>query len=259
MYGNCYTRHRSFIVDLSRVCFIIIKGLLWQPFFIFKNFVYIRYIYMKYELKVPTSLSDITLGQYQEYIKLPENLKEIQVALKMISIFCNVPEAHAKLIKASDVNLIIDKISKMFTESPSLIKKFKIGKVEYGFIPNLDNITFGEYIDVDTYLSDWDNIERAMAVLYRPIKSKYDNLYNIEEYEAKEAPEYKQMPLSVVMSSILFFYNLGSELCQVMMDYSLKDKQTYQQFQTLVKSGDGINQFSHSLKGILQDLKISLN
>jgi hypothetical protein len=214
---------------------------------------------MKYELKVPTSLNDITLGQYQEYIKLPENLSEVQIALKMITIFCNVPEKHAKLIKASDVNLIIEKISQMFAESPSLIQRFKIGKVEYGFIPVLDNISFGEYIDVDTYLSDWDNIERAMAVLYRPIKSTYNNLYNIEDYEAKDPTEYKQMPLSVVMSSILFFYNLGSDLCQVMMDYSHKDSQIYQQFQTLEQSGDGISQFTHSLKEILQDLKISLN
>ena len=214
---------------------------------------------MKYELKVPTSLNDITLGQYQEYIKLPENLSEVQIALKMITIFCNVPEKHAKLIKASDVNLIIEKISQMFAESPSLIQRFKIGKVEYGFIPVLDNISFGEYIDVDTYLSDWDNIERAMAVLYRPIKSTYNNLYNIEDYEAKDPAEYKQMPLSVVMSSILFFYNLGSDLCQVMMDYSHKDSQIYQQFQTLEQSGGGINQFTHSLKEILQDLKISLN
>jgi len=214
---------------------------------------------MKYELKVPTSLNDITLGQYQEYIKLPENLSEVQIALKMITIFCNVPEKHAKLIKASDVNLIIEKISQMFAESPSLIQRFKIGKVEYGFIPVLDNISFGEYIDVDTYLSDWDNIERAMAVLYRPIKSTYNNLYNIEDYEAKDPAEYKQMPLSVVMSSILFFYNLGSDLCQVMMDYSHKDSQIYQQFQTLEQNGDGISQFTHSLKGILQDLKISLN
>jgi hypothetical protein len=214
---------------------------------------------MKYELNVPTSLSDITLGQYQEYIKLPEGLTENQLALKMITIFCGVSDKVARLIKASDVQVIVDKISLMFQESPTLIRRFKIGGVEYGFVPNLDEITFGEYIDVDTFLSDWDNIERAMAVLYRPIKGKYDNLYNIEPYEPKDAIEYKNMPLSVVMSSILFFYNLGSELCKVMMDYSQTHQEIYQQFQTLDKNGGGINQFTHSLTGILQDLKISLN
>ena len=38
--------------------------------------------------------------------------------------------------------------------------------VEYGFIPNLDDMSFGEYVDLDTYIGDWQNIHRAMAVLY---------------------------------------------------------------------------------------------
>jgi hypothetical protein len=120
-------------------------------------------------------------------------------------------------------------------------------------------MSFGEYIDIDTYLGDWDNIEKAMAVLYRPVQGSYDKLYNIEPYEAKDALEYKHMPLGVVLGSIIFFYNLGSELCQVMMDYSLNQEMTYQQKQTLEQSGGGINQYTDWLTEILQDLKISLN
>ena len=120
-------------------------------------------------------------------------------------------------------------------------------------------MSFGEYIDIDTYLGDWDNIEKAMAVLYRPIQGKYDKLYNIEPYEAKDALEYKFMPLGVVLGSIVFFYNLGSELCQVMMDYSHLEEMTYQQKQTLEQSGVGINQYGDWLTEILSDLKISLN
>jgi len=213
---------------------------------------------MKYELNVPTNLNDITLGQYQQYIKLPEGLTENQIALKMITIFCNVPNKIARNIKASDIQTIVTKLSKMFNETPSLTRRFKIGDIEYGFIPNLDDMSFGEYIDLDTYLGDWDNIERAMAVLYRPIKGKYDTLYNIEEYEVKDATVYKNMPLDAVLGSIVFFYNLGSELCQVTMDY-LHSPQGLQQRATLEQSGDGINQYTDWLTEILQDLKISLN
>jgi len=213
---------------------------------------------MKYELKIPTNLNDITLGQYQQYLKLPDGLTENQIALKMITIFCNVPEKVARLIKASDIQEIVAKLSKMFEENPPLTRRFKIGKTEYGFIPNLEEMSFGEYIDVDTYLGDWDNIERAMAVLYRPIKNTYDSLYNIEPYKVKDALNYKHMPLGVVLGSILFFYNLGSDLCQVMMHYSL-NQGDLQQKATSEQSGDGINQYMHSLTEILQDLKISLN
>jgi hypothetical protein len=214
---------------------------------------------MKYELKVPTSLSDITLGQYQEYLKLPEDLTDNQLALKMISIFCNVSDKVARYIKASDVSRIVEKISLMFKESPTLIQRFKLGKKEYGFIPNLDEMTFGEYIDIDTFLGDWDNIEKAMAVLYRPIQSRYSDKYNIVPYEPRNALKYKEMPLSVVMSSILFFYNLGKELCQVMIHSTHRQEMTFQELQPLDKNGVGINQYLDSLTEILHDLKISLN
>ena len=160
---------------------------------------------MKYQLNVPTSLSDVTLGQYQQYLKMPEGLTENQVALKMITIFCNVPDKVARLIKASDIQQIVSKLSKMFDSTPPLTRRFKIGNVEYGFIPNLDEMSFGEYIDLDTYLGDWENIERAMAVLYRPIKGTYDTLYNIEPYEVKDATVYKNMPLDAALGLLFFF------------------------------------------------------
>ena len=213
---------------------------------------------MKYELNVPTSLNEITLGQYQQYIKLPEGLTETQVALRMVSIFCKVPDKVVRNIKASDIQKIVATLSKMFNTTPPLTRRFKLGKKEYGFIPKLDDISFGEYIDLDTFLGDWDNIERAMAVLYRPIQSKYDSLYNIEPYEAKDALNYKHMPLGVVLGAMVFFYNLGNELCQITMDY-LHSPQGLQQKATLEQNGDGINQYTDWLKETLQDLKISLN
>ena len=213
---------------------------------------------MKYELNVPTSLNEITLGQYQQYIKLPEGLTETQVALRMVSIFCKVPDKVVRNIKASDIQKIVATLSKMFNETPPLTRRFKLGKKEYGFIPKLDDISFGEYIDLDTFLGDWDNIERAMAVLYRPIQGKYDSLYNIEPYEAKDALNYKHMPLGVVLGAMVFFYNLGNELCQITMDY-LHSPQGLQQKATSEQNGDGINQYSDWLKETLQDLKISLN
>ena len=213
---------------------------------------------MKVELIIPNNLNEVTLGQYQEYIKL-KDLSEVEMSLKMIEIFCNLNSEQVRYLKATDVKEVVNIISKMFDSKPSLVNTFKINDIEYGFIPNLDEMSFGEYIDLDTYIGDWDNIEKAMAVLYRPVQGRYDKLYNIEPYEAKDALEYKHMPLGVVLGSIVFFYNLGSELCQVMMDYSLNQEMTYQQKQTLEQSGVGINQYTDWLKETLQDLKISLN
>ena len=91
---------------------------------------------MKVELIVPNSLNEVTLGQYQEYIKL-KDLSETELSLKMIQIFCNLKSEQVRYLKATDVRTVVTIISEMFDSKPSLVNTFKIDGIEYGFIPNL--------------------------------------------------------------------------------------------------------------------------
>ena len=214
---------------------------------------------MKVELIVPNNLNEVTLGQYQEYIKL-KDLSETELSLKMIEIFCKLNSEQVRYLKATDVRNVVTIISEMFDNKPSLVNTFKIDGIEYGFIPNLDEMSFGEYIDLDTYIGDWDNIEKAMGVLYRPVEMRKGNRYHIKEYEAGETEHLKAMPLDAVLGSILFFYRLGNDLCRIMMN-SLEgtEMQDLQAHLNSEVNGDGIQVFTHSLNQILDDLKISLN
>jgi hypothetical protein len=38
-------------------------------------------------------------------------------------------------------------------------------------------LVLGEYIDLDAFLGDWDNMHRAMAVLYRPIEKNMEKVF----------------------------------------------------------------------------------
>ena len=164
------------------------------------------------------------------------------------------------MIKASDVTDIVNIISTMFESKPSLVHTFKMGGVEYGFIPNLDEMSFGEYIDLDTSIGDWDNMEKAMGVLYRPIEIRKGNRYTIKEYDAGDTEHLKDMPLDAVLGSILFFYHLGNELCQTMMNSLGQEEETLlQEYLNSEQNGVGIQAFTLSLNQILDDLKISLN
>ena len=214
---------------------------------------------MKVELTVPNSLNEITLGQYQKYLKL-KDLTETELSLKMIEIFCNVKAEYVRYIKANDVSDIVSIISKMFESKPSLVNTFKLNGVEYGFIPNLDEMSFGEYIDLDTNIGDWDNMDKAMGVLYRPIEIRKDDRYHIKEYDAGDTEHLKDMPLDAVLGSILFFYHLGSELCQVTMNSLNKtEEELLQEYLNSEQNGVGTQVFMHSLNQILGDLNISLN
>jgi len=215
---------------------------------------------MKVEVYIPDTLSEITLGQYQKYLKIQsENEDENFLAIKMIEIFCGLKGDTILAMKAKSIKDITTVLSNMFTEKPQLVKEFKMYGKTYGFIPKLEDMSFGEYIDLDTYIGDSDNLHRAMGVLYRPIKQKYQEKYLIEDYTGTESDIMKDMPMDAVLSSILFFYHLGMDLSQVMMNYLEQEEKDIMRQQILAESGDGINLFSASLKEILQDLKISLN
>tara|TARA_R110001583_G_scaffold15940_1_gene64932 strand:+ start:809 stop:1459 length:651 start_codon:yes stop_codon:yes gene_type:complete len=216
---------------------------------------------MKANINVPTELNEITLKQYQKFLKVQDSKQNNTfLQTKMIEIFCNVKMQDALNIKLSDADRIASLISEMFEQKPDLVKSFWLNNVEYGFVPDLDEITLGEYIDLDTYMGEWENIQIAMNVLYRPIKQKLGEKYLIEEYDPDTKDKLINMPMDAVFGSIIFFYRLGIELSQTMMNY-LENEEGNLQVQGLdfLKNGDGIQAFTDSLEEILQDLKISPN
>ena len=216
---------------------------------------------MRVKITVPNDLSEIKLWQYQKFVKIQEdNTDENFLASKMIEIFCGISLKEAYTLKAKDVHRITGILADMFEQKPHIKTRFVLNGIEYGFIPNLDDMTLGEYVDLDTYLGKWQQVEKAMAVLYRPIINTYKNKYTIEEYKAEGQDVYKDMPMDIVLGSMLFFYRLGIALSRLMTVYLEQNKEKpLPPSLNLGRNGDGINQFLHSLRGILDDLSISLN
>lgn len=202
---------------------------------------------MKINIDVPDSLSEITLSQYQKFEKIDndENRNTNFILHKLVEIFCNLDLRDIIKIKWSSVSKIANSINELFEKDHKLIKTFTLNKKQYGFIPNLDDMTLGEYIDLDNSVSDWQQMHKAMAVLFRPITFKKGQRYLIQEYEAEEEDELKEMPLDVVLGSLFFFYNLRKELLNTIPSYLKLEMQ--KKGMTIVeklpsqKSGDGIS------------------
>ena len=214
---------------------------------------------MNVNIRIPTTLNEITLGQYQEYAKLQE-LSETDLQLKTIEIFCNVPEVVVRNMKATDIVEICGIINNMFDTKHQLISMFKMNGVEYGFIPSLEDMSFGEYVDLDTFIGDNDNLHRAVNVLYRPIEHRKGNRYTIKDYEPNTSEIAKDMPLDAVLGAVVFFYNLGKDLSLVMLNsLDKKNEQTLAEYLTSQPNGGGTIQSMDYLTEILQNLNISLN
>jgi len=215
---------------------------------------------MKLQITVPESLAEINLSQYQRFDKI--NTKENQdtnfLMHKTVEIFCNLELKDIAKIKVSSIKEILNDIDNVFAEKPDLITTFTINNVEYGFIPNLSDMSLGEFVDLDQTLSDWQQMHKAMAVLYRPTTFKKKEKYLIKEYTGKENSEImKMMPLNIVMGAMVFFYNLNRELLESILNYLKREAPNQMNtaaLQTLEINGVGINQSMDLLKGMLPNL-----
>ena len=215
------------------------------------------------ELEVPTTLSDIKLWQYQKYMKVIEQNKTEDAEdeekindflnMKLVEIFCNVSLRDVSRIPLKEYEKVLIILNKAFEEKPKLIQRFTLLDVDMGFIPKLDDITLGEYVDIESNISDWQKMHKAMAVLYRPVNFKSKDKYGISPYKVNEEIQeaMKDMPLDVAISSMVFFYDLGKELLGAIPKYlevNLKKEGMQMLDKHLEKNGVGINQFMHSLK-----------
>lgn len=211
------------------------------------------------KIKIPTSLSDIRLEQFVLFNKLmKESQDENFIQLAMVTVFCDISVEDAKNIVAKDFTEIVNDITKVLSQQPRFIQRFIHEGKEYGFIPNLDEITAGEYIDLESFLRDEETYNKAMSVLYRPILNKRKDLYNIEEYKGSHT-EFNTLNLEIVLGSMLFFWNLSNELLTAMRGYLAQPKNKILLEAALARNGVGINQFLQSLTDVSSILKEQLN
>jgi hypothetical protein len=213
---------------------------------------------MKVKISIPTNLNEIKLSQYQKFLKIVQDNEESDfLNHKMVQIFCGVDLNIVDAMRQKDVEDAVNTIGGLFKQMPPLQQKFEMNGTTFGFIPNLDDMSSGEYMDLDGYITNWDDMHRAMAVLYRPIKQKLGEKYLIEDYEGTEryAEKMKDMPLDVVLGSVVFFWHLGRELLKSTMDYLVENPQIATLNKAnLEKGGDGILQSMHLLREMLDDL-----
>ena len=207
---------------------------------------------MQIEVSVPSSLKEVKLKDYQDYLLIEEPTND-----DMLKCILNIDQKELGKIKASDVDFLLGHVINLFEEKQDLIPKFKMYGIEYGFVPNLDEITYGENKDVTAYINDWGTMHKAMAVLFRPIKQKQRDKYIIEEYEGshKHSEVMKDMPLNVVMGAMVFFYNLTNVLLKSIPSF-LEKEMKKEQMQGVIspENGEAIQNSILLLKQTLQDL-----
>ena len=179
------------------------------------------------QFKLINSWADVTLETWLKLIDFETGTKT-EEATETIAALSDIPKKLVKELSLSDVAVIMSKIAELQAKQDTTLKRIiEINDVEYGFHPDLNKITLGEYADVEQFIKNGieTNLPELMAILYRPIKYKKENIYIIDAYDGEitmRTEEMKQMTAEQVQSALFFFYNFAKVLSGILPSYLME-------------------------------------
>ena len=160
------------------------------------------------ELRLPHRWSDLTLGELQVMMTSENQLERISICTgQSVDKLRTMPQ---KLIEAATAHL-----DQLLTQETARFEKVvEMGGKRFGFVPDWDAFTAGEWIDLETYLEDfWKNAHKVMSVLFREVTYELGEKYEVKKYTAKEdASIFEEMPADLVSGTLLFFWTTRNEL-----------------------------------------------
>ena len=199
---------------------------------------------MKATITIPDNINEISLGQYQRYLTVTEGIEGEFLAQRTVEVFCGIPFSNVILMSHKDVKEISQDMVELVNKEVEVKHRFKIQSQEFGFMPDMEEMTSGEFADLCAYIGKPEDMHKAMAVMFRPITNRVGDKYDIYPYNgSKEFGDLmKFMPLGIALGAMVFFYNLAKELANATHLSILQEmeKEISQDKQISQKDGDSI-------------------
>ena len=199
------------------------------------------------EFKLIKSWNDVTLENWTKLIQHKTKSKSNE-ALTIISELSNIPKDIINKLELSDVATIMGQIGKLQSQADTKLSKIvEIDDKRYGFHPDLDSITLGEYADIETFvkLDVEKHLPEIMAILYRPILDEKNGVYTIEAYDGEiklRTEEMKKMSAQQVQNALVFFWSFAKifvKTLQSSLIRTMKEMTTPEQRSPLPTNGVG--------------------
>lgn len=159
----------------------------------------------------------ITIENYVKIFKIKDFFSEDYFAAKLINIVTGAPVEDLLQVDYEKVNYVANYLMTLFpTDKPKFIDRFELNGVHYGFFPNWKDLTFAEFVDLDTISTKkpdeiLDMLHILAAIMFRPIVSeKSQHEFEIEKYDVKTMKERadlfkKELDIKYVLGGQFFF------------------------------------------------------
>jgi hypothetical protein len=169
-----------------------------------------------FEISIPTEWDEVSVLKYQKYTSAVKDLTDDdEITRQTISVLCDIPISVISHIKLKDLKVIQKGLQKLISKpvNKQIINKINIDDKMFGFHPKIDDLTMGEYVDIETFAKEND-LASMMSVLYRPITEEQGNRYNIEPYHTNHIDNrkhFEKLSINVANAIVVFFWDLGNQ------------------------------------------------
>lgn len=200
------------------------------------------------ELKIPTSYADISLAKWLELQKELVNYEDNEEAITALMLYhlCGLDPKYLKNIAVDDYIEIKRELSSFISNIELPLQRFiMVDGVEYGFEPNLSNMTYGAFADITKYneIRIDDNWASIMSILYRPVTKKQGDMYTIQPYSGKLNPNlFLDVKMDIHFGCLFFFVNLSTDLLNSILKSTMGMELPHNIKSILGESGEHIQQ-----------------
>jgi hypothetical protein len=189
----------------------------------------------KYNL--PTAWNEVSIGEYSKLMLelSKEGASEIQLILKSLEALLGIEVGKLSKVPIKQLKLAYAQLQELTSTMPNieLNRVIEIDGIEYGIIPDFNELTLGEFVDLDNYLQDsWNNLDNILSILYRPIINRDGNSYIIEQYDLKTFRDRvnifnNNLSIDTAYGALVFFYLIGKkqlDTMQLSLEMKVKSK-----------------------------------
>jgi hypothetical protein len=164
----------------------------------------------------------ISIENYSKIYKVKDLFSDDYFAAKIVSLISNAPLEDLLETDYDDVQYLASYImSQIPLERPEFKDRFELDGIKYGFFPSWKELTFAEFVDMDTISTKkpdelFDLLHILAAIFYRPIvEETSEHNYKIEKYNVetmKDRSELfkKKLNIKYLLGAQFFFIKFAN-------------------------------------------------
>ena len=178
----------------------------------------------------------ISIDNYSKIFKVKDLFTDEYMAAKVVNIVTKAPLEDLLDSEFEEIQYISSYILSLFPKKDNIKfqDRFELDGVQYGFFPNWKELTFAEFVDMDTISNKkpdeiLDLLHILAAIMYRPIITEIsEHNFEIEKYDLKTLQKRSELfknklPVSIILGAQFFFIKFAEKYLNYTQPYLIQN------------------------------------